>query len=586
MVLIFSLTRTHIHNRKPGFTGLFHVKKFSQRNRNNWYFNVDSRPVRIINGNIKIGKGEMLVQAQATVLQKRASKAIMNLFEQGETSVLVQAATGAGKTYIGFDFIWNYLMADVSNKVQIVVPTVALVEQFHETAQAFGLAVSVYHGELKYRIDSKGNKVPMVYNASARINITLPDTFATLLEGKNHYGFDTRWVPTLLLMDEAHKNTSASSQKFKEWAPEAWVLGMTATPRREQNESGEHLIEWYGDNLIIAASFDELVAAGRIVPPSIHEFNETDNELDKWTLLTEGHTNKSTMVVARDTKSAIAYVEAFRKRFPKLVVELITAVGNKDEGIAQQTPKYRQELQSKFKRGLIDVLVSVDTLCEGFDAPRAKFVMIMRSMTSEALYHQVVGRVLRMYTCMVSGEVKTHGYVMDFGGNHKKFGSIAERIWTPMDYAPAVSVVANDNQRVTVGQFVRSDKLMISCKCCQKVFDAKARKVCPSCKQEHETYVAVPVKDIFEKVYNMVDFNKMHLQALTKMFSFRHYGVGSEYAMMREIYNEAFGTEVFTATGVNPKHKLLEKLVTSKANLTSSAKIRLTNKFVLDALAA
>lgn len=523
----------------------------------------------------------------ATALQKRASNKIMNLFDQGETSVLVQAATGAGKTYIGFDFISEYLLRDASHKVQIVVPTVALVEQFHETAQRFGFKVSVYHGELKYRIDSAGHKVEMKYDATARINITLPDTFATLLDGKNHYGFDFRWTPTLLMMDEAHKNTSASSQAFKKWAPNAWVLGMTATPRREQNDAGEHLMDWYGDNLIVAASFDELVEAGRIVPPSIHEFKDSDNEFDKWAALTEGHANKATMVIARDTKEAIAYVDGFRKRFPHLTVELITSVGDKDADIAQQTPKQRQMLQNKFKRGVIDVLVSVDTLCEGFDAPRAKFVMIMRSMTSEALYHQVVGRVLRMFTCPTSGEVKEFGYVMDFGGNHKKFGSIADRVWTPMDYAPTISVVFNKDQRATTGQIRKSSKLMISCRCCQKVYDARSRVECPACNQAHTAHVMVEVKDIYEKVYNMTDITKPNMDALYSMFASRFYGPGSTYAQMRTVYNDhVFKCNVFTETGANPEHQLLVDLVTGRAKLGSKVRIELSNKFVIDALAA
>lgn len=539
----------------------------------------------------------MQATANATTLQKRASAAIRNLFDQGEKSVLVQAMTGAGKTYIGFDFIVEYLLADPSHKVQIVVPTVALVEQFHETAQRFGFLASVYHGELKYRIDDNGNKVRMDYLPQARINITLPDTFKTLIvDGKNHYGFDMSWKPTLLMMDEAHKNTSASSQEFKRWAPEALVLGFTATPRREQNEQGEYLMDWYGDNLLIAASPEELIEAKRIVPPSIHEFKESHNEFDEWEALTEGHINKSTMVVARDTKAAIAYVESFRKRFPKLVVELITAVGDKDEGVAQQTPKYRQELQNKFKRGLIDVLVSVDTLCEGFDAPRAKFVMIMRSMTSEALYHQVVGRVLRMFTCAISGEVKTHGYVMDFGGNHKRYGSIVERQWTPKDYAPLTSIVANDN-KVSTKQYARASTLMVSCSVCQKVFDAKSRSTCPACKQAHKAFVQTTVKNVLTAYgIDSKDFIQNHHRSMMKnLFSsivpskFND-GVADmthTITLMRHTMNTVMRQHVFLDTGLyDPAHRVLADIFLKDMKLGDKLNIRLADTTTLSLIAA
>ncbi|MNK47807.1 primosome assembly protein PriA [compost metagenome] len=538
------------------------------------------------------------MQASATKLQKRASTAISNLFASGETTVLVQAMTGAGKTYIGFDFIRDYLFADASRKVQIVVPTVALVEQFHETAEKFGFLASVYHGELTHRTDENGNKVKMEYLPHARINITLPDTFANLINGQNLYGFDMSWKPTLLMMDEAHKNTSASSQEFKKWAPEALVLGFTATPRREQNETGEYLIDWYGDNLLIAATPEELIEAGRIVPPSIHEYRDTNNEFDEWEALTAGHSNKSTMVVAKDTAAAVAYVDGFRKRFPKLVVELITSVGCAAAGIAQQTTKQRQELQSKFKRGLIDVLVSVDTLCEGFDAPRAKFVMIMRSMTSEALYHQVVGRVLRMFTCAISGEAKTHGYVMDFGGNHKKYGAVTERVWTPKDYAPLISIVANDN-RVTPKQFSKASTLMISCNVCQKVYDAKSRATCPACKQAHKAFVEVYVKDFIQDVYGLKsqDFIQEHHRVMMKnLFSSK---VASKFlpdgspdmthgvTMFRTIMNDQMGHKVFLDTGLyDPAHKYLAAIFLKDAKLGNKLNIPLADKVTLALLAA
>lgn len=546
----------------------------------------------------------MQATANATTLQKRASAAIKNLFDQGEKAVLVQAMTGAGKTYIGFDFIVEYLLADPSHKVQIVVPTIALVEQFHETAQRFGFLASVYHGELKYRLDDEGKKVKMEYLPQARINITLPDTFKTLIvDGKNHYGFDMSWKPTLLMMDEAHKNTSASSQEFKKWAPEALVLGFTATPRREQNELGEYLIDWYGDNLLIAASPEELIEAGRIVPPSIHEFKESHNEFDEWEALTEGHTNKSTMVVARDTKAAIAYVDGFRKRFPQLRVELITAVGDMTAGIAQQTPKQRQQLQNEFKRGLIDVLVSVDTLCEGFDAPRAKFVMIMRSMTSEALYHQVVGRVLRMFTCAVSGETKTHGYVMDFGGNHKRYGSIVEREWTPKDYAPLVSIVANDNS-VPRKQFNKATTLMISCFGCQKVFDVKSRSTCPACKRSTKAFIDITVKDYLQDVYNIQasEYIQSHhrgmmknlflSQAESKFIKNERTGkfepdMSHTITMLRTMMNDLMGHKVFLDTGLFDKdHQVLADIFLNDKKLGEKLNISFMDKVTLALVAA
>lgn len=441
----------------------------------------------------------MLTQLQQLTKQKLASAFTAS------TAVLLQSLMGSGKTYISMDFITDFLKESPENRVMIVVPTVALVEQFHATAQAFGHLVAIYHGELKYRYDERTGKRILMQQLSdiphARICITLPDTFTTLVSGVNHYKYPKDWIANLLVMDEAHKNTSQASQNVRDFFTDIRVLGLTATPRREQNTPGSYLYDWYGDNLVIGATGDELIEDGRVVPVDIQSFDADETHIvDTWEARTIDSMIKSTMFVCRDTKHAIAVNEAFRARGHNSAI--ITAVGDKETGLSQQTPKQRQEIQSQFKLGKIDILISVDTLCEGFDAPRAQFLFILRRMTAEALYHQVVGRVIRSYTCPVTGFVKTAGYVLDFGGNHERYGSILDRVWTTADYAPASAHFIERNQ-IGISKICKAKYVMTTCRCCQHVYDLRKRFSCNMCGSHDSTIVTYSPRDIITRVYNL-----------------------------------------------------------------------------------
>ena len=493
--------------------------------------------------------------AQATKLQKRAVNSVINMFEDGEDAVLVQSMTGSGKTYIGMEFIKWYLAQDANHRAMIVVPTVALVEQFHETAQRFGFEVAIYHGTLKYRIDASGKYVAMrgirdIPNA--RICITLPDTFATLVQGTNHHGWNDAWNPSLLLMDEAHKNTSENSQavrnRFLGRVNRLFVLGLTATPRREQNGDGENLLEWYGDNLICAATPKELLEAGRIVAPIVHEFSASDVEVAEWRRLTQGESNKSTIIIAKDTAHAYSLVQAFNN---SASVQLITSVGIEGrDDVNAQTVKERQKILADFRNGLFEVLVSVNTVCEGFDAPRARYVMICRDMAAEALYHQVVGRVMRVY------EGKENGIVMDFGGNHKRYGSIMDKVWTVADYAP-VHKFSEGKRSVSATRWNRAQRFMIVC-ACEKVYDAKKRETCPACRRETNIEITVENRDILEGC-NISCEEYLAFQVPLKMAATsKHHVEGAPARVIGQRLNERTGIDLFLPEiGINPEYKII-----------------------------
>lgn len=78
----------------------------------------------------------------------------------------------------------------------------------------------------------------------------------------------------------------------------------------------------------------------------------------------------------------------------------------------------REQILSDFKAGKIRCVINVGVLTTGFDFPELESILMAFSTMSLAKYYQVVGRVMRPH------KNKTSGWVVDLGGNIKKFGKI------------------------------------------------------------------------------------------------------------------------------------------------------------------
>lgn len=80
---------------------------------------------------------------------------------------------------------------------------------------------------------------------------------------------------------------------------------------------------------------------------------------------------------------------------------------------------YEETLKEKFINGDIDILIVVDKLLTGFDAPRAAILYIDKEMKEHTLL-QAIARVNRLY------EGKDYGYIIDYRGLIKKLDDAME----------------------------------------------------------------------------------------------------------------------------------------------------------------
>jgi hypothetical protein len=213
------------------------------------------------------------------------------------------------------------------------------------------------------------------------------------------------------IFDEAHHYVS------DEWiaAPRAYLargallMGLTATPERDDGRGlgGEGGIF---DEIVVVAQVRELVELNAREPekgvtpldaiaPVDHVRRLAKAPVEAYL---EHAPGRSCVVFAPNVKSAHAFAAGFvAQGVPAEVVHGELDTIDRDGAI------------SRFARGDLRVLVNVNVLTEGWDAPICDVVMLARKIGSLALFYQCIGRARR--PSLATG--KTRALLLDLSGN-------------------------------------------------------------------------------------------------------------------------------------------------------------------------
>jgi superfamily II DNA or RNA helicase len=234
------------------------------------------------------------------------------------------------------------------------------------------------------------------------------------------------WAPDLIVVDEAHHAVAGSwSQTLAHW-PNAYRLGVTATPVRRD---GRGLGSMF-DRLVLGPSVQQLTAEGYLTPTQIYapriRFQEANlrvrsgdyapeqaaAELDKPTIT--GDAIEHFQRLGRGS-SAIAF--CCTTDHAEHVASQFRACGITSQVVLGTTPtEEREQLIADLGTGALQVLVSVDVISEGTDVPSVGCAILLRPTQSEGLYLQQVGRVLR------PAPGKDAALILDHVGNVHRHG--------------------------------------------------------------------------------------------------------------------------------------------------------------------
>src|SRR5690554_4641070 len=342
--------------------------------------------------------------------QKNAFNAVMDWVRRSVDPCLVEAATGAGKSWIIAALASELHRISKGKHVLCLAPNADLVKQNREKYLTTGDLASVYSASA----GGKCLRYPIVF--------ATPGTFKKVARAMG---------PKFcaVIVDECHGITPTIQtiiDLMRDSNPNLRVIGTTATPYRLGEGYIYHLDE--DDNLngdacakdpyfskkVYTVPARLLIDQGYLTRPVIGSIgteqydtgNLVLNNSGKWKQSTVdqafvGHGRKTAAVVADVVRQSqgrkgvmlfAATVEHAREIMASLPPSMSRMIG----GDTNTGKSARQKLVDDFKERKFKYLVSVQTMTTGVDFVHVDVIAILRATESVALLQQIIGRGLRI----------------------------------------------------------------------------------------------------------------------------------------------------------------------------------------------
>jgi len=334
---------------------------------------------------------------EATIASLRAA------IRAGKRRIMTTIPTGGGKTITSAALIRSALQR--GTRCMFVAHRKELIDQTVRTFLRLGVTnIGVIRAGDKRR------------NPSAPLQIASIQTLARRTQD-GEFG--------VIVIDEAHRAIAKSYvTHIFERHPRAIIIGLSATPIRSDGRPlGSHF-----DELVIGARYSELIEAGAIVAPRVYstpilpdlsevrtsggDYNLEDleaavnkgaligNLLHEW----QKHPRQRTVVFAVSVRHSLAIVDMFR------------SAGVAAEHLDGTTPEpEREAILARLESGDTQVVSNVGVLCEGWDMPSCKTLILACPTKSLSKYMQMAGRILRPWEGVTP-------IVLDHGGNVDRHG--------------------------------------------------------------------------------------------------------------------------------------------------------------------
>lgn len=388
--------------------------------------------------------------------QREVRSQVYDAIREGRKRILIFAPTGAGKTVIS-----GQIVADAVSKgrrVLFIVDLDVLIPQTWQKFRQFGLECGFIKAGWQENRDS------LIQIASAQ---TLP-----------RRSWWHTYNPDIVVLDECHKTAwkTVTKKMMDETYPNAWYLGLTATPWRLSKKEGMGDIF---EHLVSAPMPWQLMDSGFLVRPVCYGIKGAN--LDKVSTIA-GDFAEADLSVVCDVPEVVERIVLEWQRLcqgRRTICFAVNIAHSKsiaqafqDAGIAAEhvdgsyTSKQRESIYKRLETGETSVLSSCGVLQEGFDVPSVAAILLCRPTKSRALYFQQIGRGLR--TSSSTG--KTDCLVLDQAGNVKRFGFI--------ESLQAVHLSVGEEEEP-------GEAPVKTCPECSRIVPLSTR-ICPECGHEFE----------------------------------------------------------------------------------------------------
>ena len=327
---------------------------------------------------------------------------------------IIKVVTGGGKTFFAIHCLRKYLEEDHNKNILIVVPSIALLDQWYES-------LSQNFSDREISLNGGGEQT----TSTTTICISTIDSLKNIIK-------EVDASNSLLIVDECHK---IGTEKRGEMLTNNWhaTLGLSATPERDYDDNFYIIIKKILGDIIfdydyIDAREDEVIVNFKLLYGYAALLPEEENKYRKFTKSIQRRAatiggqdmndyplkmlifNRARLV--KNSKNRIPYgieliqkyerdswiVFTENKKQAKEFNKKVNHIKGFESGIYNTDLKddERQENLENFKAGKLNVLVSCTALDEGFDMPEADGAMILSASSSKRQRIQRMGRVLRI----------------------------------------------------------------------------------------------------------------------------------------------------------------------------------------------
>lgn len=332
-------------------------------------------------------------------------------FARGDASTLLVLATGLGKAVIAADIARQ--AATRSKRTLLLAHHEELVDQLANKVRACGLDVGVEMGSRRAALDSPVIVASVPTLRGARLAALDPDAF------------------DLVIADEAHHATASSWRAVRDRFARAKFLGFTATPDRADGTPLQDVFE----SVAYRYELPQAIADGWLCPLVARRVHVDGVDLSNVATRAGDLAQDQLAAVMEQARAVQGVVEPLLELIEQRpTIAFATSVAHayqiaaeiniRRSGTARVihgglNHEARTAALNAYNAGHCQVLVNVDVLSEGFDAPHTACVALIRPTKSRARYVQRIGRCTRLHPS------KINSLLLDFtgqAGRHRLIG--------------------------------------------------------------------------------------------------------------------------------------------------------------------
>ena len=284
---------------------------------------------------------------------------VVATFSSGTRTAVMQLGTGGGKTHTAASLIAR--QAGRGHAVLFLAHLDSLISDTHARLTAAGIRAGFVQADRP--VD--------------------PGALVQVASVQTLHARSSRPPARFIILDECHRVMGATVRRLIESYPDAWILGLTATPQRGDGKSLGSVFE----KLITGPSNAWLTERGNLVPCNV---------LAPAAFNGDALVDDPVAAYVRDTPGKRAIVFAASVSHARALAAGFTAAGYPAGLILGTTPRdTRERLRDECAAGVTPVLVGVGVFIEGFDLPSIEVVILARPFSVTGAFLQAIGRGLR-----------------------------------------------------------------------------------------------------------------------------------------------------------------------------------------------